>query len=201
VDKDPTESRRWNQRAAANGDAQGMHNLGLDYYEGFGGIKNDAVAAEWFKRAAELGLPDSQFNLARLYENGVGVTRDLAAAYRWYLVAAHNGDTEAAARAEAIKVKLSAQDRSRAEAMAAAFRADPKPPPASFSASLQGANPNQLSLAERALAKLGYYRGGADGAPSQALGEAISAYQHDRGLAENGQLSPELVQTFANIVQ
>ncbi len=31
VEKDPTEGRRWTQRAAANGDPRGMHNLGLDY--------------------------------------------------------------------------------------------------------------------------------------------------------------------------
>ncbi|MDB5458919.1 MAG: putative peptidoglycan binding domain, partial [Caulobacteraceae bacterium] len=55
-------------------------------------------------------------------------------------------------------------------------------------------------LAQRALAKLGYYQGADTGAPSQGLGEAIQAYQRDRGLAANGTLSPELVQTFANIV-
>jgi localization factor PodJL len=201
VDKDPAEGRRWTVRAAANGDARGMHNLGLDYYQGVGGPKSPAVAAQWFQRAAELGLRDSQFNIARFYETGIGVPRDLAAAYRWYLIAGRAGDTEAASRGEALKAQLSPAQRAQAETLASAFRPDPAAPPASLSATLSGANPKQLALAQRALAKLGYYNGPDDGSPSQALGEAIQSYQRQQGLAANGQLSPELVQTFAHIVQ
>ena len=199
--KDAQEGRRWTQRAAANGDARGMHNLGLDYYQGVGGIKNEVVAAEWFRRAAELGLRDSQFNLALFYEKGVGVARDLPAAYRWYLIAGRSGDTEVVTRAGALKDQLTAADRAKAEALATAFRPDPAAPPASMTASLRGSNPKQLALAQRALNKLGYFKGGDDGQPSEALGQAIQTYQRERGLADNGQLSPELVQTFAHIVQ
>jgi localization factor PodJL len=199
VQKDPVEGRRWTQRAAANGDPRGMHNLGLDYYEGVGGIKNMAVAAQWFQRAAELGLRDSQYNLARFYESGLGVKQDLPAAYKWYLIAGRAGDTEAAARGEALKPQLSAPARASVEKVAMAFRPDPAAPPASMTTGLKSATPKQLALAQRALAKLGYYQGADDGAPSQILGEAIQAYQRDRGLAANGALSPELVQTFANV--
>jgi localization factor PodJL len=201
VDKDPVEGRRWTVRAAANGDARGMHNLALDYYEGVGGPQSATVAAEWFQRAAELGVRDSQWNLARFFEAGIGVQRDPAAAYRWYLIAGRAGDTAAQARADALKNQLTADQRTRAEAMAAGFRPDPAPPPASLSASLGGANPKQLALAQRALAKLGYYKGPDDGAPSETLGEAIQNYQRERGLAANGQLSPELLQTFAHVSQ
>jgi localization factor PodJL len=201
VEKDPVEGRRWTVRAAANGDARGMHNLALDYYEGFGGPQSATVAAEWFQRAAELGVRDSQWNLARFFEAGIGVQRDLGAAYRWYLIAGRAGDTAAQARADSLKDKLSADQRTRAEAQASAFRPDPAPPPASLSASLGGANPKQLALAQRALAKLGYYKGPDDGAPSETLGEAIQSYQRERGLAANGQLSPELLQTFAHVSQ
>jgi localization factor PodJL len=201
VEKDPKEGRLWTVRAAANGDARAMHNLGLDYYEGAGGPKSPSVAAEWFGRAAQLGLRDSQYNLARFYEAGIGVQRDLPTAYRWYLIAGRAGDTEAAARGAALKSQLTAEQSARAEAMANAFRPDPPAPPASLTAGLESANAKQLALAARALAKLGYYKGADDGAPSQALGQAIQAFQRDRGLAQNGQLSPELVQTFANISQ
>lgn len=201
VAKDPVEGRRWTQRAAANGDPRGMHNLGLDYYEGIGGIKNQAVAAQWFQRAAQLGLRDSQYNLARFYEAGLGVPADLPSAYKWYLIAGRAGDTEATARAEILKAKLPADQAARAEALAGAFQPDRPAPPASLTASLRSANPKQLALAQRALAKLGYYKGADDGTASQPLGEAIQAFQRDRGLATNGQLSPELVQTFANISQ
>jgi localization factor PodJL len=201
VEKDPAEGRRWTVRAAANGDARGMHNLALDYYEGVGGPQSATVAAEWFQRAAELGVRDSQWNLARFFEAGIGVQRDLGAAYRWYLIAGRAGDSAAQARADALKDKLTAEQRTRAETLAGAFRPDPAPAPASLVASLGGSNPKQLALAQRALGKLGYYKGPDDGAASQALGEAIQSYQRERGLAANGQLSPELLQTFAHVSQ
>jgi localization factor PodJL len=199
VTKDEVEGRRWTQRAAANGDPRGMHNLGLDYYEGTGGVKNMAVAAQWFQRAADLGLRDSQYNLARFFEAGLGVKQDLPAAYKWYLIAGRAGDTEAASRGETLKAQLSAETRASVEKAALAFNPELPAAPMSMTAGLKSATPKQLALAQRALGKLGYYKGVDDGAPSQTLGEAIQAYQRDRGLAANGALSPELVQTFANV--
>jgi localization factor PodJL len=201
VAKDPVEGRRWTLRAAANGDVRAMHNLALDYYQGVGGPKSPAIAAQYFQRAAELGLRDSQYNLARFLEAGIGAPQDLAGAYRWYLIAARGGDTEAQTRAEALKPRLTAEQQARAQALAGAFQPDPAAAPASLVALLRASNPKQLALAQRALAKLGYYKGPDDGAASQALGEAIQSYQRERGLAANGQLSPELLQTFAHIAQ
>jgi localization factor PodJL len=201
VPKDEAEGRRWTQRAAANGDARGMHNLGLDYYEGSGGVKNLAVAAQWFNRAAELGLRDSQYNLARFYEAGMGVKQDLPTAYKWYLIAARAGDTEAGARGEAMKTQLKPALRASIEKEAMGFRPDAPAPPTSMEAGLKTATSKQLALAQRALSKLGYYQGPDTGVASQSLGAAIQQYQRDRGLAANGTLSPELVQTFANISQ
>ncbi|MGZ3400786.1 MAG: peptidoglycan-binding protein [Caulobacteraceae bacterium] len=201
MDRDPVEGRRWTLRAAANGDVRAMHNLALDYYQGVGGPKSPIIAAQYFMRAAELGLRDSQYNLARFMEAGIGVQQDLPGAYRWYLSAARAGDSEAQARAAALKPRLSADQQSRAQALAGAFQPDLAAAPASMTALLRGANPKQLTLAQRALAKLGYYKGPDDGEASQALGEAIQSYQRERGLAANGQLSPELLQTFAHIVQ
>jgi localization factor PodJL len=201
VQKDLAESRRWNQRAAANGDPRGMHNLALDYYQGSGGPLSYSVAANLFQRAAELGLRDSQFNLARLLEAGIGVPQDLSGAYRWYLIAARGGDTQAQSRAEALKAKLSPEQETKARALAEGFQPDPASAPAALAALLKGNTPKQLALAQRALAKLGYYKGPDDGAASQALGEAIQTYQRERGLAANGQLSPELLQTFAYVSQ
>lgn len=201
VAKDPVEGRRWTIRAAANGDARAMHNLALDYYEGSGGPKNLAIAAQYFQRAAELGVRDSQYNLARFMEAGIGTPQNLEGAYRWYLIAARAGDTEAQSRAEAMKAKLTADQQAKAKALAGAFEPDPAAAPASLASLLKASNPKQLALAQRALGKLGYYKGPDDGVASQQLGEAIQSYQRERGLAANGQLSPELVQTFANIVQ
>ena len=201
LDKDAKEGRLWTTRAAANGDARAMHNLGLDYYEGSGGPKNLAIAAQWFQRAAELGLRDSQYNLARFMEAGIGVSQDLPGAYRWYLIAARAGDTEAQARAETLKAKLPQDQQTRAQTLASVFQPDPASAPASLTALLNASNPKQLALAQKALNKLGYYKGPDDGAPSEQLGEAIQSYQRERNLAVNGQLSPELLQTFAHIIQ
>lgn len=201
LDKDAKEGRVWTTRAAANGDARAMHNLALDYYEGAGGPKSPAIAAQWFQRAAELGVRDSQYNLARFMEAGIGAPQDLAGAYRWYLIAARGGDTAAQARADALKAKLSPEQQARAQALANAFQPDPAAAPASLATLLRAYNPKQLALAQRALGKLGYYKGADDGAPSEQLGEAIQSYQRERSLAANGQLSPELLQTFANVVQ
>ena len=92
-------------------------------------------------------------------------------------------------------------ERALGQALADGFQPDPASGPASLTAMLKGASPQQLALAQRALGKLGYYKGPDDGAASQQLGEAIQNFQRERGLAANGQLSPELVQTFAHIAQ
>jgi localization factor PodJL len=201
VAKDEAEGRRWTARAAANGDSRAMHNLGLDYYQGVGGPKNPVVAAEWFRRAAQLGLRDSQYNLARFYEAGLGMPQDLAQAYRWYLIAGKAGDAEALSRAQSIKPRLTPAEAARTEAAAGAFAPDKAAPPISLAAGLRSASPQQLALAQRALAKLGYYKGAMDGAPTAELGEAVQAYQRERGLAASGQLSPELMQSFASVTQ
>jgi localization factor PodJL len=201
VAKDPAEGRRWTLRAAGNGDVRAMHNLALDYYQGVGGTQSPAIAAQYFQRAAELGLRDSQYNLARFMEAGIGVQQDLPGAYRWYLIAARAGDAEAQTRATALKDKLTADQQSRAQIQASVFQPESGAAPASLTALLQSSTPRQLVLAQRALGKLGYYKGPSDGSASQALGEAIQKYQRERGLAANGQLSPELLQTFAHVVQ
>jgi len=199
--KDIAEARRWTERAAQNGDRKAMHNLALYYFEGTGGPKNATAAAQWFHRASDLGLLDSQFNLARLYEEGFGVGQNPAEAYKWYLIGARSGDGESRAAAERVKAKLSPQARAAAERAAAAFRpettaaapaavaAAPAPAPASA----------DLTLAQRALSKLGYYRGPQDGASSPALQLAIQAYQRENGLPASGAMDGALAARFAAV--
>jgi localization factor PodJL len=131
----------------------------------------------------------------------MGVKQDLPTAYKWYLIAARAGDTEAGARGEAMKTQLKPALRASIEKEAMGFRPDAPAPPTSMEAGLKTATSKQLALAQRALSKLGYYQGPDTGVASQSLGAAIQQYQRDRGLAANGTLSPELVQTFANISQ
>jgi localization factor PodJL len=111
----------WTQRAADNGERKAMHNLGLYYFEGTGGAKNLALAAQWFRKAADMGLVDSQYNLARLYEGGFGVAQNSGEAYKWYLVASRSGDAESRAAAERLKAQLPAAAARADEASAETF--------------------------------------------------------------------------------
>ncbi|MFA6140130.1 MAG: hypothetical protein WC684_05355 [Hyphomicrobium sp.] len=124
VKPDSARAQIWYERAAAQGNVKAMHNLAVlaasrnpkGDYEG---------AAHWFNSAADYGLADSQYNLAVLYENGMGVGKDMQQAYKWLLLAAKQGDKDAAARRDALKPKMSAADLTAAEVQAASWRAKP----------------------------------------------------------------------------
>lgn len=192
--KDPTQARRWLEKAAEGGQTRAMHNLALDEHEGIGGPRNAPAAAEWFRRAAELGLLDSQFNLAALYEHGDGVSQNAAEAYKWYLIAGRSGDAESRAGALRVRAALTADARAMAERAAAEFQ--PSPPgaaaPAAAAAApapVPAASP-ELVTAQRALNQLGYYQGPTDGIASPALHLALAAYQRDQSLPVTGATDP-----------
>lgn len=188
VAKDLVEARRWTERAAENGNRHAMHNLAIAYVDGKGGPKNSTTAAQWFRRAADLGLVDSQYNLGALNEQGLGVTQNGAEAYKWYLIAARTGDEEARKSAARVRAQLSPEARTVAERAAVAFR--PATPNAAVTAVATASGPvsDTVLTAQRALSRLGYYRGPADGASSPALQGAMAQYQRDQGLAATGAL-------------
>ncbi|MCC7267729.1 MAG: SEL1-like repeat protein [Caulobacteraceae bacterium] len=187
VKRDMAEARRWTERAAQGGERKAMHNLALYYFEGTGGPKNATVASQWFRKAADLGLVDSQHNLGRLYEEGFGVPQNAAEAYKWYLIAARSGDSESRAAAQRVRPQLSAQAQSTAERSANAYRAAGTAP-----VQLAAGGPS-TATAQQALARLGYYKGPADGTSSPALRLAVAAYQRDQGLAATGALDAATV--------
>jgi localization factor PodJL len=187
--KDPTQSRRWLEKAAEGGDRTAMHNLALDEHEGVGGPRNAAAAAEWFRRAAELGLLDSQFNLAAIYEHGDGVSQNPAEAYKWYLIAGRAGDAESRAGALRVRAALTPDARAMAERAAAEFQPASPNPSTQAAAPAQAASPD-LVTAQRALNQLGYYQGPTDGIASPALHLALAAYQRDQSLPVSGATDP-----------
>ena len=199
--KDMDEARRWTERAAEGGDKKAMHNLALYYFEGTGGGKNTTIAAQWFHRAADLGLVDSQYNLGRLYEEGFGVSQNPAEAYKWYLIAAKGGDAESRASAQRLKRQLSAEAQSAAERAAGAFLAQGPKTPGALAELSPAAGGSDIIIAQKALSRLGYYQGPADGAASPALKLAIAAYQRDQHQAPTGQVDTQLAQMFAAIAQ
>jgi localization factor PodJL len=193
VKKDAVQARVWTQRAADAGDPKAMHNLALYFFEGDGGPKNTTSAAQWFRRAADLGLVDSQFNLGRLYEDGFGVSQNPAEAYKWYLIAAKSGDAESRMSALRLKGQLSAEAQAAAERAAQGFEAQAPGLGGQLAQATGPGADDGMALAQRALSRLGYYQGPADGVSSPALKFAIAAYQRDQGLPATGALDPTVV--------
>lgn len=122
VGKDLARARIWYGRAAEQGNVKSMHNLAV-LAAGHESAPDYKAALRWFTSAAEYGLADSQFNLGVIYENGVGVAADLAQAYKWYALAAKAGDSDAKGLRDALKAKMSADERAKAARLVASFRA------------------------------------------------------------------------------
>lgn len=186
------EARRWTLRAAEAGDPTAMHNLALFYFRGEGGPADAAAAAQWFRKAAERGVVDSQFNLGLLYQSGSGVPHDLTQAYRWFSVAANAGDSQARAAALDLEAKLPASQLAMAESQANSL----EPVGAAAATETVSYGP-AVAAAQKVLGRLGYYKGKPDGANSQTLRLAVTAYQRDQGLAVTGALDPATVARLA----
>jgi localization factor PodJL len=124
VKRDAQRAQVWYERAAAQGNVKAMHNLAV--LAASRNPKGDyETAVRWFTAAAEHGLADSQYNLAVLYENGMGVAKDAQKSYMWLLLAAKQGDKDAAARRDAVKPKMSAANLAAAQEQAVEWRAKP----------------------------------------------------------------------------
>ncbi len=83
------------RKAAEQGEARALNNLGLMYFNGEGVTQDDKEAARWYLKAAEQGEARAQYNLGVMYASGEGVTQDDKEAARWYLKAAEQGEASA----------------------------------------------------------------------------------------------------------
>jgi hypothetical protein len=86
------------RRAAEQGDAAAMNELGNAYSWGEGVREDATIAAQWYARAAALNHPGAMANLAECYRCGEGVAQDAALAARWFEEAGSHGDLEALVR-------------------------------------------------------------------------------------------------------
>ena len=87
------ESLKWLNKAAAQGSAGAMNNLGVAYENGFGVKMDFKEAARRYRAAAEQGNDTAQANLGQLYFDGRGVDFDLVQAYKWFKLSAGKGNT------------------------------------------------------------------------------------------------------------
>ncbi|KAH3731365.1 sel1 repeat family protein [Pelomyxa schiedti] len=83
------------QKAADDGNANAMNNLGVCYQNGQGVGKDINQAVSLYKKAADAGNATAMFNLGVCYENGRGVDKDINQAVSLFKKAADAGDATA----------------------------------------------------------------------------------------------------------
>ena len=82
-------------RAATEGDAMAMFEIGLRLMEGRTAPSDPKAAMVWFAQAASRGYAPAQYSVGTLFEKGNGVARDTGAARDWYRLAADQGNIRA----------------------------------------------------------------------------------------------------------
>ncbi|MDG3441082.1 tetratricopeptide repeat protein [Nitrospirillum amazonense] len=92
---DNVKARAWYEKAAAQGHAHAMNNLGSLYFLGRGVPQDPAKGLALFKRAAINGDLQAQKNLAGIYSLGIGTLKDPEEAARWGTEAAQQDDKDA----------------------------------------------------------------------------------------------------------
>ncbi|MEQ1610423.1 MAG: TIR domain-containing protein [Hyphomonadaceae bacterium] len=79
------------QAASADDGGEALVNLGRDYLEGFGAVRDYEAARMLFELAAQKGAPYASFNLGLMYLKGQGVLMNHTVARKHFEVAASRG--------------------------------------------------------------------------------------------------------------
>ena len=80
------------RRAAGQGDANGLYNLGMAYARGLGMARDDAQAFACFRSAAEKGHPEAINSLGWFFREGRVFAKDLELAAKWFEKSASYGN-------------------------------------------------------------------------------------------------------------
>ena len=81
---------------AKQGNKIAQFNIGICYYNGEGGVRQDyAQAITWFRKSADQGYASAQGMLGMAYADGHGVAKDYKMAVYWYQKAANQGNEAA----------------------------------------------------------------------------------------------------------
>ncbi|MEM7223144.1 MAG: redoxin family protein [Pseudomonadota bacterium] len=185
-----TAYRNW-RPLAEDGDAAAQFNIAVLYDYGEGMAEDNPTAAAWYRRSAAQGFAAAQYELAVMLANGEGVAQDLALAYALFDLAAAQ-DPDAGTQRDALVQHLSDADAERARQLVARARNE-------GAASLLGggltAGPSRALVrdVQEALNALGYDAGGADGLTGPKTRAAVRAFQADRALPVDGQISEQLL--------
>ena len=115
VDADPIAAIGYFTAAAQAGIPAAQTNLANVYENGVGVRQDFNQAGSYYAAAAKQGFHPAEFLLAQFFENGRGTDVDLVKAYTLYGRAAAGKIEEAAKRQEAIKGKLTENQRTAAD--------------------------------------------------------------------------------------
>jgi TPR repeat protein len=85
----------WYEKAASQGDADALSNIGHLYFSGYGVPQDYSQAMEWFQKAADQGETKAQICLGLMHECGLGVSEDKEKAIEWFRKAMVAGDDRA----------------------------------------------------------------------------------------------------------
>jgi TPR repeat protein len=109
--QDGAQALVWYRKAAEQGVATAMNNIGWMYQHGEGAILDYSEALRWYRRAIEQREPDPNAfgNLGLMYETGQGVSRDLVQAYAWYSGGAVQSEKVRALKDDLVKRLTSAE--------------------------------------------------------------------------------------------
>ncbi|NNE57511.1 MAG: hypothetical protein HKN36_05340 [Hellea sp.] len=203
VTADPKMARQLTERAALAGNRVAMHDLGLYYAEGRGGVAPDMTTAlSWFEKAAERGVVDSQYNLGVLYGSTPEIKDDFESAYVWFSIASKQGDQLASGQLTNLKANMTKSEIDRADRRIAQFK------PTSIDEAANGifrdvpwTLPEQdmrpsadlVRDAQSLLGQLGYEVGVPDGDMGPKTQAAVIAFERSNGLPETGAISASLI--------
>ena len=80
------------EKAAGQGDANGLYNLGMAYARGLGVKRDDTKAFDCFRTAAEKGHPEAINSLGWFFREGRVFAKDLELAAKWFEKSASYGN-------------------------------------------------------------------------------------------------------------
>ncbi|MYF07429.1 MAG: trypsin-like serine protease [Rhodospirillaceae bacterium] len=195
------------RRLAGQGNARAQYFLANMYGKGRGVRRNYTTAVRWYRRSAEQGDVYSQAMLGVHYETGVGVRRNLIYAHKWFSLAISRSTVGqrgvrdyAAKRRNKLARRLTGSALSQARWLARKWR--PRKETALRAPPRRNAlRPRQVASLQRALARLGYDPGPADGVLGPRSRAAIRAFQASVGLPANGGVSNRLVNAVVDALR
>ena len=113
--KNMREALRWYSKAAENGYAPAMLNLGFIYVKGVSVPQNFKKARDYFERAAAKNLAEAQYNLGLLYQHGLGVEKNVPMAFKWFSLAVANQNAAAGKALDQLIPTMTAEEITKAK--------------------------------------------------------------------------------------